>query len=175
VRWQWRAPHPVIKSGDSDRRPSCHASIILSTSPAFEVSSKRRKGYPSETSVKRGLRFVRGGAVELVEKLGRNDPCPCGSGKRFQGVLPIIGPVSMGWSGMTIGGSEGELEGPPIPSWRSWCENNTTTGCLERVWFGSRKDRQVAKRVHQPVKLDGPVRFKKECHLRDQSQTPLIS
>ncbi|MEM9732886.1 MAG: SEC-C metal-binding domain-containing protein [Pseudomonadota bacterium] len=24
------------------------------------------------------------GDVELVEKLGRNDPCPCGSGKRFK-------------------------------------------------------------------------------------------
>jgi uncharacterized protein YecA (UPF0149 family) len=38
--------------------------------------------------VKRGLRTVRGGEIELLEKLGRNDPCPCGSGKRFQGVLP---------------------------------------------------------------------------------------
>jgi hypothetical protein len=78
ARWQWRAPHPVIEWGESDRRPSCHASIILSTFPAFEVSSKRRKGYPSETNVKRGLRFVRGGpdddeSVELVEKLGRKN------------------------------------------------------------------------------------------------------
>lgn len=24
------------------------------------------------------------GNVELIEKLGRNDPCPCGSGKRFK-------------------------------------------------------------------------------------------
>jgi uncharacterized protein YecA (UPF0149 family) len=55
---------------------------------AFEVSSKRRKGYPSETHVKRGLRFVHGGEKELVEKLGRNDPCPCDSGNRFQAVLP---------------------------------------------------------------------------------------
>ncbi|WP_235017027.1 SEC-C metal-binding domain-containing protein [Tistlia consotensis] len=23
-----------------------------------------------------------------MEKLGRNDPCPCGSGRRFQGLLP---------------------------------------------------------------------------------------
>lgn len=45
--------------------------------------SKRRKGYPSETNVKRGLRTLRGGEKELVEKLGRRDPCPCGSGKRF--------------------------------------------------------------------------------------------
>lgn len=55
---------------------------------AFEVMSKRRKGYPSETRVKRGQRFIRGGMVELNEKLGRNDPCPCGSNLRFQAMLP---------------------------------------------------------------------------------------
>lgn len=49
--------------------------------------SKRRKGFPSETRVKRGDRVVHGD-VELVEKLGRNDPCPCGSGQRFQAMLP---------------------------------------------------------------------------------------
>jgi hypothetical protein len=38
---------------------------------------------------------VRGGEKELVEKLGRNDPCPCGSGKRFQELLHELGPVSM--------------------------------------------------------------------------------
>ena len=48
----------------------------------FEVSSKRRKGFPSETHVKRGDRVV-GGRKELLEKLGRNDPCLCGSGRRF--------------------------------------------------------------------------------------------
>ncbi|WP_221225960.1 SEC-C metal-binding domain-containing protein [Novosphingobium fluoreni] len=36
--------------------------------------------------MKRGLRFVHGDK-ELVEKLGRNDPCPCGSGLRFQAML----------------------------------------------------------------------------------------
>ena len=60
----------------------------MTTSPPFEVTSKRRKGFPSETRVKRGLRFVRGGEKELVEKLGRRDPCPCGSGKSFQTLLP---------------------------------------------------------------------------------------
>ncbi|TDM08435.1 MAG: nucleic acid-binding protein [Ideonella sp. MAG2] len=50
--------------------------------------SKRRKGYPSETQVKRGDRFVRGDK-ELLEKLGRNDPCPCGSGRSFQALLLI--------------------------------------------------------------------------------------
>jgi uncharacterized protein YecA (UPF0149 family) len=49
--------------------------------------SKRRKGFPSETRVKRGRRVV-GGQKELLEKLGRNDLCPCGSGRRFQTLLP---------------------------------------------------------------------------------------
>ncbi|OYU28065.1 MAG: nucleic acid-binding protein [Burkholderiales bacterium PBB2] len=48
--------------------------------------SKRRKGFPSETQVKRGDRVVRGNK-ELLEKLGRNDPCPCGSGRTFQALL----------------------------------------------------------------------------------------
>lgn len=45
--------------------------------------SKRRKGFPSETKVKRGVRVVRG-HKELEEKLGRNDLCPCASGKLFK-------------------------------------------------------------------------------------------
>jgi len=61
--------------------------IPTTRSPAFERTSKRRKGYPSETRVKRGLRSIKGGEIELLEKLGRNDPCPCGSGKRFQALL----------------------------------------------------------------------------------------
>jgi uncharacterized protein YecA (UPF0149 family) len=48
----------------------------------FEITSKRRKGFPSETNVKRGLRIVHGNK-ELSEKLGRNDLCPCGSGRSF--------------------------------------------------------------------------------------------
>ena len=48
----------------------------------FEITSKRRKGFPSETQVKRGVRIVHGNK-ELSEKLGRNDLCPCGSGLRF--------------------------------------------------------------------------------------------
>jgi len=49
--------------------------------------SKRRRGFPSETGVKRGDRIVRG-VKELSEKLGRNDPCPCGSTRSFQKLLP---------------------------------------------------------------------------------------
>ncbi|WP_374685061.1 SEC-C metal-binding domain-containing protein [Rhizobacter sp. J219] len=29
-----------------------------------------------------------GGQKELIEKLGRNDPCPCQSGRLFQALLP---------------------------------------------------------------------------------------
>ena len=45
--------------------------------------SKRRKGFPSEKKVKRGVRIVHGNK-ELIEKLGRNDLCPCGSTKLFK-------------------------------------------------------------------------------------------
>ena len=58
----------------------------LETGPFFETMSKRRKGYPSETRVKRGVRIVHGDK-ELVEKVGRNDLCPCGS-QAVQEVLP---------------------------------------------------------------------------------------
>jgi SEC-C motif len=52
----------------------------------FEATSKRRKGFPSEAWVKKGHRVVHGNKV-LDEKLGRNDPCPCGSGRLFQEML----------------------------------------------------------------------------------------
>jgi uncharacterized protein YecA (UPF0149 family) len=37
--------------------------------------------------VKRGTRIVHRDK-ELVEKLGKEDLCPCGSGRRFQALLP---------------------------------------------------------------------------------------
>jgi hypothetical protein len=43
--------------------------------------------------VGRGDRVVRG-CKELMEKLGRNDLCPCGSARRFQALLHGLGPVS---------------------------------------------------------------------------------
>jgi uncharacterized protein YecA (UPF0149 family) len=49
----------------------------------FEPMSKRRRGYPSETKVKVGVRVVHGGKL-LMEKLGRSDLCPCGSSLRFK-------------------------------------------------------------------------------------------
>ena len=57
-------------------------SIHTRTSLAFQPTSKRRRGFPSETRVKRGVRVVHGDK-ELLEKLGRNDPCPCGSNRCF--------------------------------------------------------------------------------------------
>ena len=54
---------------------------------AFEQTSKRRRGYPSESAVKQGMRIVHGNK-DLQEKLGKEDLCPCGSGYRFQTVLP---------------------------------------------------------------------------------------
>jgi len=48
----------------------CASIAIMKTSPAFETSRKRRKSFPSETHVKRGVRVVHGD-VELSEKLGR--------------------------------------------------------------------------------------------------------
>jgi len=39
--------------------------------------SKRRRGFPSETNVKRGVRIVHG-HKELTEKLGRDDLCLSG-------------------------------------------------------------------------------------------------
>src|SRR5262249_43825248 len=64
----------------------CASIGISTTSPAFSITRKRRKSFPSETQVRRGDRVVHGN-VELTEKLGRNDLCPCGSGHRFQTLL----------------------------------------------------------------------------------------
>lgn len=61
--------------------------MIATSRLPFEVMAKRRKGFPSETRVKRGHRAVHGDK-ELVEKLGRADLCPCGSGRCFQALLP---------------------------------------------------------------------------------------
>lgn len=45
--------------------------------------SKRRKTFPSESHVRRGVRMLHDYKL-LEEKLGRNDLCPCGSGKLFK-------------------------------------------------------------------------------------------
>ena len=84
-----------LSIAEPGRRPSCHSrgfamsikkgggtcvSTSSNTRCFFETMSKRRKGFPSERKVKRGVRVVHG-EKELSEKLGRNDLCPCESGK----------------------------------------------------------------------------------------------
>jgi hypothetical protein len=39
------------------------------------------------------------GDKDLIEKLGRNDPCPCLSGRRFQPLLPDERAVRWGDAG----------------------------------------------------------------------------
>jgi uncharacterized protein YecA (UPF0149 family) len=53
------------------------------TKSFFKPMSKRRRGYPSETKVRIGIRVVHGYKL-LDEKLGRNDLCPCGSRRPFK-------------------------------------------------------------------------------------------
>ena len=81
---------------------------ISSRTPAFEPMSKRRKGFPSETHVKRGVRIVHGDK-ELAEKLGRNDLCPCGSGKRFKKCCLDSGCFRRCQPGPLLSGSDGRV------------------------------------------------------------------
>jgi hypothetical protein len=64
------------------------AKNYLAKSPAFERISKRRKGFLLEKQV-RGDHQVHGNK-DLIEKLGRNELYPCGSGLRFQTLLSAI-------------------------------------------------------------------------------------
>jgi hypothetical protein len=73
--------------------------------------SKRRRGFPSETNVKRGPRSVKGGEKELLERLGNNDLCPCGSGRRFQALLPLERQLSTAPGATTTSGSAERARG----------------------------------------------------------------
>ena len=81
--------------------------------PTLEPMSKRRRGFPSETNVKRGARSVKAGEKELLERLGNNDPCPCGSGRRFRAVLSQQWPLSTAPDGPTTSGSSRTLTHRP--------------------------------------------------------------
>ncbi len=88
---------------------SCETNISTNNT-AFERSSKRRKGYPSETKVKKGHRVVHG-EKDLVEKLGRNDLCPCGSSRRFQTLLSPHGRVRWWQPQLLFSGSSSAVAG----------------------------------------------------------------
>jgi len=62
----------------------CESTTATSRRSAFERTSKRRRAFPSETNVGRGDRIVHGDKELLLERLGRNDPCPCGSGRGYK-------------------------------------------------------------------------------------------
>jgi hypothetical protein len=51
------------------------------------------------------MRTVRGDK-ELLEKLGRNDPCPCGSALSFQALLPAQRLLLMGLGATTTTASD---------------------------------------------------------------------
>jgi len=83
-------PPPAFETDFEAARHDDDRAIVdpaLDAAPTREITRKRRKGFPSESRVKRGRRLVHGDK-ELVEKLGRNDPCPCGSTRRFKELLP---------------------------------------------------------------------------------------
>jgi SEC-C motif len=67
--------------------------------------SKRRRGFPSATHVKRGRRSAQG--KEFLERLGNNDPCPCGSGRRFQALLQEFGALLTEQAGTSTSGDRG--------------------------------------------------------------------
>src|SRR5204862_7669318 len=111
-----RLPPPALSSPTERRHLRWPASTTTTTSAPFEPMSKRRRGLPSETNIKRGPRSVKGGEKELQERLGNNDPCPCGSGRRFQELLPQQRPLSTAPAAPTTSGSADALRGgkPPL-------------------------------------------------------------
>jgi hypothetical protein len=72
----WAAARVHLKSSVAKGGVPC--ATRSTKTRAFEPMSKRRRGYPSETHVKAGVRIVHSDKL-LEEKLGRNDLCPCGS------------------------------------------------------------------------------------------------
>lgn len=86
----WRVGEPeeaervLPRTGTTaDRKGGAQCVTKSTKNRPFEPMSKRRRGYPSETHVKVGVRVVHGEKL-LEEKLGRNDLCPCGSNKRLK-------------------------------------------------------------------------------------------
>jgi uncharacterized protein YecA (UPF0149 family) len=76
----WRAP--IHRKGELPWK------TYLKTSRRSSEAANADTAFASETNVKRGFRSLRGGMKDLREKLGRNDLCPCGSGRKFQEMLP---------------------------------------------------------------------------------------
>ena len=101
-----RIHHPRLTSPRRSSWQTSNTPTKRSTASAFyERSSKRRKGFPSETQVKRGVRVI-GGDKWLEEKLGRNDPCPCGSNRKFRHCCLRAGRFRRQYAGLLFSASE---------------------------------------------------------------------
>lgn len=85
-------PNSPVNRNSTTEVPMQNHDQSCNDQPSFEITSKRRRGFPSETQVGRGHRVVHGDK-ELIEKLGRNDLCPCGSGRKFPRLLPALRPL----------------------------------------------------------------------------------
>ena len=71
---------PIEGSDDPEPKEVCHATRTRRLLSFRDHGQATCEGILSETHVKRGRPVVHGDK-ELYEKLGRNDPCPCGSGQ----------------------------------------------------------------------------------------------
>jgi hypothetical protein len=105
------------------------------------------------------------GNKELIEKIGRNDPCPCGSGRRFQELLHVeqrfrrIRPASL------LSGSETAKR--VSGTWDSACRVEITRGPdapngtpvesftdVPRNWSITKPDRLCYRRASSPDNCD---------------------
>ena len=75
-------PTDCLVNGSNIREVS-HATGLRRTALLSRSCPNAVEATLSETHVKRGRRVVHGNK-ELHERLGRNDPCPCGSGKKYK-------------------------------------------------------------------------------------------
>jgi uncharacterized protein YecA (UPF0149 family) len=75
---------PCLANGQAASHTDWWVKKTMRVSVTIKQSSDSAESGPS----KRGARSVKGGEVELLERLGSNDPCPCGSGRRFQEAQP---------------------------------------------------------------------------------------
>jgi uncharacterized protein YecA (UPF0149 family) len=82
LRRAWKAQLRNSQNQRSKKGIVWQTMIMTPIEVSFEITSKRLKGFPPETRVKKGFRVVHGNK-ELMEKLGRNDLCPCDSGRSF--------------------------------------------------------------------------------------------
>jgi hypothetical protein len=80
----------------------------------------------------------------MHEKLGRNDPCPCGSSKSFQALLPQIGLLSMAANAMTTGVNEQGQSASPSSCLVRLVAQDTTLSMSEHG-FDSRTRLHITK------------------------------